>query len=182
MRFVAGTLAVAFALLACGCGGDESPAGAGETLASTGTSKEHYALSDPDDPRFATISRDNPRRPGPALDPASDLPPPKKMMIRDLEVGSGPAAAMGDRVGIRYVSVNYKTGDGQSYSWEPAPQMFQLGSQYGSYVWQEGIVGMRPGGRRELILPAQWASGRDAVDYVVELVRLEPASDAPPAG
>lgn len=181
MRGSAASLAVALTLLSPGCGNDDGATGAGAASTSEKTASS-YPLSARDDPRFATVSAGTGEPPGPAIDPP-DRRPPRKLLVRDLEVGAGRAAELGDEVAIRYFAVNYETGEVMLLGWLPSPPSFQLGvSQFGSYLWQKGLVGMRVGGRRELILPAQWASGRDAVDYVVELVRLEPGSEAAPTG
>jgi peptidylprolyl isomerase len=87
-------------------------------------------------------------------------PPPKKLEIKDLEEGSGPAAKPGDEVTVQYVGVNYKTGKQFDASWDRGePFTFNLGGGEVIPGWEEGIPGMKPGGRRELIIPPELGYG-----------------------
>lgn len=86
--------------------------------------------------------------------------PPKKLVEKDLKQGSGPAAKAGDEVTVQYVGVNYKTGKEFDSSWsrnEPFP--FTLGSNSVIPGWEQGVEGMKVGGRRELIIPPELAYG-----------------------
>ncbi|MGN6275124.1 MAG: FKBP-type peptidyl-prolyl cis-trans isomerase [Solirubrobacterales bacterium] len=87
-------------------------------------------------------------------------PPPKKLVIKDLKKGKGPTAKAGDEVTVQYVGVDYKNGKEFDSSWsrnEPFP--FTLGSSSVIPGWEEGIEGMKLGGRRELIIPPELAYG-----------------------
>lgn len=87
-------------------------------------------------------------------------PPPKKIVIKEIEEGSGPAAKDGDLVTVQYVGVNYRTGTEFDASWnrgEPFP--FRLGAHEVISGWDIGIKGMKVGGRRELIIPPNHAYG-----------------------
>jgi peptidylprolyl isomerase len=87
-------------------------------------------------------------------------PPPKKIVTREIEEGSGPAAKAGDVVTVQYVGVNYRTGTEFDASWnrgEPFP--FKLGAHEVISGWDIGIEGMKVGGRRELIIPPNHAYG-----------------------
>lgn len=86
--------------------------------------------------------------------------PPKQLVKKDLKKGSGPTAEAGDEVTVQYVGVNYKTGKEFDSSWsrnEPFP--FTLGSSSVIPGWEEGVEGMKLGGRRELIIPPELAYG-----------------------
>lgn len=87
-------------------------------------------------------------------------PPPKQLVTKDLKKGSGPTAEAGDEVTVQYVGVNYKTGKEFDSSWsrnEPFP--FTLGSSSVIPGWEQGVEGMKLGGRRELIIPPELAYG-----------------------
>jgi peptidylprolyl isomerase len=87
-------------------------------------------------------------------------PPPKKLQIKDLEEGSGPGAKAGDEVSVQYVGVNYKTGKQFDASWDRGePFTFKLGEGMVIPGWDKGIVGMKVGGRRELVIPPGLAYG-----------------------
>lgn len=87
-------------------------------------------------------------------------PPPKKLVVKDIEKGTGAEAKAGDEVVLQYVGVNYRRGDVFDASWdrgEPFP--FTLGAGMVIPGWDQGIEGMKVGGRRELIIPPSLAYG-----------------------
>ena len=89
-----------------------------------------------------------------------DEAPPTELEIDDIVEGDGAEAKAGDDVTVQYVGVDYETGEQFDASWdrnEPFP--FKLGS--GSVIpgWDEGVEGMRVGGRRELTIPPDLAYG-----------------------
>jgi peptidylprolyl isomerase len=111
-------------------------------------------------------------------------PPPKKLTIKDLEKGSGPAAKSGDEVTVNYVGVDYKTGKEFDASWDRGePFSFELGSGAVIPGWEEGIEGMKVGGRRELIIPPSLGYGsagspptippNETLVFVVDLEAVE---------
>lgn len=94
-------------------------------------------------------------------------PPPKKLVIKDLKKGKGATAEAGDEVTVQYLGVDYKTGKEFDSSWsrnEPFP--FTLGSNSVIPGWEQGVVGMKLGGRRELIVPPELAYGSQAVGSI----------------
>ena len=74
---------------------------------------------------------------------------------------------------ITYHGAIYKTGE---LRYGGSTQPFQLGSGGLGEAFERGLEGMKAGGRRELILPSRFINGSPAVDYVIELVSVEPAS------
>ena len=87
-------------------------------------------------------------------------PPPTKLVIKDLKTGDGAEAKAGDQVSVQYVGVDYKTGKQFDASWDRGqPFPFQLGSGQVIPGWDQGVVGMKVGGRRELIVPPDLAYG-----------------------
>lgn len=109
--------------------------------------------------------------------------PPSQLEERDLVEGRGPAAKAGDIVTMNYFSRRY-TGEPFSNSWDDGhPFRIRLGA--GTYKsipgWEEGLPGMRVGGRRELIVPPDWiVQGGAAPDskpsetlvYIVDLLGI----------
>lgn len=86
--------------------------------------------------------------------------PPKKLEIKELEEGSGAEAKSGDEVTVQYVGVDFKNGEEFDSSWsrnEPFP--FTLGAGEVIPGWDQGVEGMKVGGRRELIIPPELAYG-----------------------
>ena len=85
-------------------------------------------------------------------------PPPTELVITDLEVGSGDEATPGARVRVHYVGVDFESGDEFDASWNRGESIeFPLNGLVRG--WQEGIPGMKVGGRRQLVCPPEWAYG-----------------------
>lgn len=85
-------------------------------------------------------------------------PAPDALVITDLVVGEGDEARAGDRVEVHYVGVDYETGEQFDASWDRGePIAFGLKGLIAG--WQEGIPGMRVGGRRQLVIPPALAYG-----------------------
>jgi FKBP-type peptidyl-prolyl cis-trans isomerase len=87
--------------------------------------------------------------------------PPKKLVVRDLEPGTGRAARPGDRLSVQYVGVLYANGKQFDASWDHGgkPLTFILQAAQVIPGWDQGLEGMKVGGRRELVIPAKLAYG-----------------------
>jgi peptidylprolyl isomerase len=110
--------------------------------------------------------------------------PPKQLEVKDLEEGSGATARSGDRVSVNYVGVNYKTGKEFDASWDRGePFSFTLGTGEVIPGWDQGVEGMKVGGRRELIIPPELGYGaagappaippNETLVFVVDLEAIE---------
>jgi len=83
---------------------------------------------------------------------------PDSLVITDITVGDGPEAAPGSTVQVHYLGVEFDTGEEFDSSWNRGESInFPLGNLIKG--WQEGIPGMRVGGRRQLICPPALAYG-----------------------
>jgi len=85
-------------------------------------------------------------------------PPPTKLQSIDLVEGDGPEAVPGGVVDVHYVGVEFDTGEEFDSSWNrgqsakfPLPNLIP--------AWQQGIPGMKVGGRRQLVCPPELAYG-----------------------
>jgi peptidylprolyl isomerase len=86
--------------------------------------------------------------------------PPKKLIVKDLIKGTGPAASSGSTVTVQYVGVLDKNGKQFDASWnDGSGKPVQLPLSGVIPGWQQGIPGMRVGGRRELIIPSSLGYG-----------------------
>lgn len=87
-------------------------------------------------------------------------PPPTRLVVKDLIVGSGQPAKARDQVTVKYVGALYKNGKVFDSSWQ-RNRTFTTDLSNGSVMsgWVTGIVGERVGGRRELIVPPNLAYG-----------------------
>lgn len=87
-----------------------------------------------------------------------DGPAPTTLVIKDITVGEGTVAEPGARVTVHYVGVDYETGEQFDSSWDRGESIeFPLRGLIAG--WQEGIPGMRVGGRRRLEIPPALAYG-----------------------
>jgi peptidylprolyl isomerase len=93
--------------------------------------------------------------------PKQSGPPPKTLKVEDLITGKGPAAKSGDKISVRYVGVLYSNGKEFDSSWKRGKAPFQLTLGQGQVIqgWDQGLVGMKVGGRRRLTIPPDLAYG-----------------------
>jgi len=85
-------------------------------------------------------------------------PAPDELVISDITVGEGNEATPGATVTVHYVGVEYDSGEEFDSSWNRGePIAFPLGNLIKG--WQEGIPGMKVGGRRQLVCPPALAYG-----------------------
>jgi peptidylprolyl isomerase len=85
---------------------------------------------------------------------------PTTLQIRDIWEGDGAEAKAGDMVKVHYVGVAFSTGEEFDASWNRGtPLQFKLGVGQVIAGWDQGVQGMKVGGRRELIIPAHLAYG-----------------------
>jgi peptidylprolyl isomerase len=136
------TIAACLALLIAGCGSDDSTTSSGGE--ETSSAKQAEPTQEKTKPKVSVPSGQ----------------PPKKLVEKDLEEGTGPAAKAGDEVTVQYVGVGYDTEEEFDASWDRGePFTFTLGVGEVIPGWDEGIEGMKVGGRRELVIPPELAYG-----------------------
>ncbi|HUF32123.1 MAG TPA: FKBP-type peptidyl-prolyl cis-trans isomerase [Acidimicrobiales bacterium] len=163
------TLAVfaVLVLLAGRAGDDEGTTEAGDGTTTT----EEPATTDTVDPA------DKPEVQVPDGDPPTDL------VVEDLEEGDGQEATAGDTLEVHYVGVSFSTGEEFDSSWNRGQVFpFELGAGRVIRGWDEGLEGMRVGGRRQLIIPSDLAYGaqgsppaigpEETLIFVVDLVGI----------
>jgi peptidylprolyl isomerase len=132
-------LCAALALAVAGCGSDDS--------STTGSSESGEATGNTDT----------------SVKPEIEVPDgaaPKELETVEIVEGDGAEAKAGDQVAVQYVGVNYKTGKEFDASWDRGePFSFSLGAGEVIGGWDQGVVGMKVGGRRELIIPPELGYG-----------------------
>ncbi len=95
-------------------------------------------------------------------------PPPTELELDDLTVGDGPEAAAGQTVDVHYVGVSYRNGKQFDASWDRGNTFsFGLGSGQVIAGWDEGVAGMRVGGRRRITIPPHLAYGKQGAGGVI---------------
>jgi FKBP-type peptidyl-prolyl cis-trans isomerase len=107
----------------------------------------------------------------------------KKLSFRDIEEGTGPEAKSGDTITVHYVGVGFKSGNEFESTWEDKPYTFVLGGGEVLPGLEQGLEGMKAGGRREIIVPPKLGYGaegvvpaiaaNEALVYVVDLLAIE---------
>jgi peptidylprolyl isomerase len=118
--------------------------------------------------------------------PTVDVPagdPPKTLQSKDIVVGTGAEAANGQKVSVQYVGVSFSTQKQFDASWDRgSPFNFVLGAGNVIQGWDLGVVGMKIGGRRQLVIPPDLAYGpggyppviaaNETLVFVIDLVAL----------
>jgi peptidylprolyl isomerase len=109
---------------------------------------------------------------------------PKKLEEVEIVAGDGPEAKAGDEVTVQYVGVGYDSKEEFDSSWSRSePFTFTLGAGEVIPGWDQGVAGMKAGGRRELTIPANLAYGpagsppvigpNETLIFVVDLLAIK---------
>jgi peptidylprolyl isomerase len=108
--------------------------------------------------------------------------PPAQLESADLIVGTGPAATAGGKITVQYVLATYSSRKVIQSSWTSQPFQFTLGEGQVITGWDRGVLGMRVGGRRELIIPPSLGYGdqspgpgiaaNDTLVFVIDLEKI----------
>jgi peptidylprolyl isomerase len=164
------------ALAVAGCGSDSSTTSSSSS--EEATAPKEAETTAPEEAETATKKKTKPKVTVPKG------APPKKLEVKDMEAGSGATAKAGDAVTVNYVGVNYKTGKEFDASWDRGePFTFTLGAGEVIPGWDQGVAGMKVGGRRELIIPPNLGYGpagappaippNETLVFVVDLEAVE---------
>ena len=87
-------------------------------------------------------------------------PPPSDLEVTDIWEGDGVVAKSGDNVEVHYVGVAFSTGEEFDASWNRGePLRFRLGVGQVIQGWDQGVQGMKVGGRRKLVIPPDLGYG-----------------------
>ncbi|HWH43258.1 MAG TPA: FKBP-type peptidyl-prolyl cis-trans isomerase [Thermoleophilaceae bacterium] len=176
VRAAALVSALALALAASGCGGDDD-----ESAATTPQETAPAETAPPAEDPAPAESGDEGSKPEVEV-PKGD--PPAKLEITDIEKGDGATAKSGDNVTVHYVGVSFSSGEQFDASWDRGqPFPFTLGQGDVIPGWDEGVAGMKVGGRRMLVIPPDLAYGEagsppvigpnETLVFVVDLLAVE---------
>lgn len=95
--------------------------------------------------------------------------PPTDLEITDITVGDGAEATAGDQVRVHYVGVAHSTGEEFDASYNRgAPLDFPLGAGRVIQGWDQGVQGMKVGGRRQLVIPPHLGYGDRGAGGVIK--------------
>lgn len=174
LRRAAATALAASALIAAGCGGEEEGGQAAQTTPPPTETQPAPAPQEGGDVNDTSVK------------PTVEVPegaPPDELVTEDIVEGEGSPAEEGDTLTVQYVGVSYETGEEFDASWDRGePFTFELGAGMVIEGWDEGLVGMRAGGRRKLVIPPDLAYGAqgsppaigpdETLVFVVDLVEI----------
>jgi len=174
-RLATAVLAAALALTACSDGGSD-------TVAAPEAEPKASACPDAPTPVEPPAGATSDLKTKPAIT-VPKAPAPTALEVSDIVVGDGDQACSGQGVSMQYVGVTYADGKQFDASWdrgEPFP--FQLGGGQVIGGWDQGIVGMKVGGRRQLVIPPDLGYGEQGAGtdippgatlvFVVDLVSV----------
>jgi FKBP-type peptidyl-prolyl cis-trans isomerase len=161
---------IALALGASGCGGGDDKGSSALDQNTTQTQTQPAQKTIPDD-KYGVFNAKKVKptageadiRKKPQVRKGTGTPPPG-MIVQDLIVGKGKKKAKaGQDVSVQYVGVLFQDGTEFDASWKGdrpgKPFRFPLGQGRVIPGWDQGVVGMKVGGRRKLVIPAQLAYG-----------------------
>jgi peptidylprolyl isomerase len=167
----------------------------GKSNASTATSPSATPSATPSSPppaaptKCATI-KPNPPAKGEPVVPDVKGKAPTKLVVHDIKVGKGPGAKSGDKITVKYVGVACSTGKAFDASYtDPANSTthkkqleFVLGKGQVIPGWDQGLIGIKKGGVRQLVIPASLAYGttgagsaikpNETLNFVVTAVKV----------
>ena len=105
---------------------------------------------------------------------------PTQLVSRDIVVGTGTQVVSTSTLTVHYVLISWATGEVLQSSWSGAPAVFQLSGVIQG--WQQGMPGMKAGGRRLLVIPPELAYGasgsgpigpNETLAFVVDVVSVD---------
>jgi FKBP-type peptidyl-prolyl cis-trans isomerase len=117
-------------------------------------------VPEPEPPPKATAAATTPVASANVPPPAAAAPAVKELKSEDLKPGTGRAAKAGDTVRVHYTG---KLLDGTKFDSSldsGRPFEFKLGGGMVIKGWDQGVVGMKPGGKRRLTIPSELAYGK----------------------
>lgn len=105
----------------------------------------------------------------PAVDVPAGEEPPAELVLDDIEVGSGPEAVAGQPVEVHYVGVAWSDGQQFDASWD-RNDTFSFGLGQGQVIagWDQGVAGMKVGGRRRITIPPHLGYGAQGAGGVIK--------------
>jgi peptidylprolyl isomerase len=104
----------------------------------------------------------------PAIEVPAGQAPSYQLELDDIEVGGGDEAAAGNVVEVHYVGASWSTGEQFDASWDRGDTFkFTLGKGHVIAGWDQGVAGMRVGGRRRITIPPNLAYGKRGAGGVI---------------
>ena len=180
MKLLSLTAALVLGAGVAACGeDDESPSGSGSATTEEATPAPTEAPAADVGSLVEGTSKDTSSKPE---IPAPSGEPPAELVVEDVKRGKGPTAKAGDTLTMQYVGISWSSGEQFDASWDAGqPFPFELGAGMVIPGWDQGMVGMRKGGRRLLVIPPEMAYGpsgsgpigpNETLVFAVDLVEI----------
>jgi peptidylprolyl isomerase len=172
--------AVVIAGLAAGCGSGGGDDSSGSSAAGASTESSGSSETSSGDPSETTSTKQKTK---PTVTVPKEITP-TKFAINEVEEGTGAKAKPGDKVTVQYVGVGYNSEEEFDSSWSRnEPLSFTIGAGEVINGWEQGMKGMKVGGRREMLIPASLAYGsegrppkigpNEALVFTIDLLAVE---------
>jgi peptidylprolyl isomerase len=164
IRIPAAVVALSLLLSACGGSADESAADrfarTAEQQAKTQPAAATQAEAAPTATKITPTAGERDLSKKPQI-PKSSGPAPKQLKVEDLVEGDGAAAKNGDKLSVQYVGVLYDNNKEFDSSWSRGSEPLEVTLGSGQVIsgWEQGLLGMKVGGRRKLTIPPDQAYG-----------------------
>lgn len=158
-KLISLTLALVLSAGIAACGEDDEPTSGDSGAESAATPTPTETASEAGvEAVVQAIGKDTKSKPE---IPAPQGDPPAELVVRDIVRGKGPKAEAGDQVSMQYVGTSWSTGEQFDASWDRGGQPFPLQLGAGMVIpgWDQGLIGLRKGGRRLLIIPPDLGYG-----------------------
>jgi FKBP-type peptidyl-prolyl cis-trans isomerase len=157
---------IAAALLLSACGGSTQESAAdrfartAEQQSKTQTTASEETAAAPTATKITPTAGERDLDKKPKIPKASGAPP-KQLKVEDLIEGKGAAAKNGDKLSVQYVGVLYSNGKEFDSSWDRGKKPLDVTLGAGQVIagWEQGLLGMKVGGRRKLTIPPDQAYG-----------------------
>jgi len=140
--------------------------GSGTSKVKAGASPSASASASPSTPAAAPTKcapiKPNPTAAGQPMIPPVVGKPPATLQVKDVKVGTGPAAKKGSSLSVKYIGVSCSTGKVFDATYKDGGQPFTvspLGTASVIAGWNQGLIGVKAGGIRELVIPPSLGYG-----------------------
>lgn len=172
---------LALAVFAAGCGSKGASVADVNTPADAPTESTSEETSEPESQGKTVLPKvSGPTDEKPGITEASG-DPPEKLIVKDIKKGTGKTAKAGKQVTVNYMGLNWSNNKEFDTSWGREPFAFALGKGAVIPGWDQGVEGMKVGGRRLLIIPPDLGYGaqgqgdipaNETLIFVVDLVKV----------
>jgi peptidylprolyl isomerase len=152
------TLTAVVALAGLAACGDDDDGGGGNGGSGDGASRQDTGTQTEPSPADAEEAlKDTSTKP---VIPKPTGSPPRRLVKEDIVKGTGPGAKKGDTVVVNYVGMNFSNGQEFDASWDSGATFpVQLGTGGVIPGWEKGLIGIKKGGRRKLVIPPELGYG-----------------------